>query len=49
MRGKVAKKLRRLADKETVGKPASETKVVYKQAKKHYKTLTQHEKALAGI
>lgn len=37
MRNKVAKRLRREAEKETVGKSASTTKLVYRAKKKQYK------------
>jgi hypothetical protein len=37
MRNKVAKRLRKEAEKETVGKSTRETKAVYKAKKKQYK------------
>jgi hypothetical protein len=38
MRNKVAKRLRKEAENETVGKSSRETKIVYKAKKKQYKT-----------
>lgn len=37
MRNKVAKRLRREAEKETIGKSVSTTRQVYKAKKKQYK------------
>lgn len=38
MRGTVSKRLRREAEKETVGQMEFKTKVVYKEKKKSYKS-----------
>ena len=38
MRGTVSKRLRRESEKETIGLSVSETKKVYKQKKKAYKS-----------